>query len=107
MGINFASWQHDPTRANADRAALARLTPLQNLYLDRLRHIVRKIHLHGRYLAATDRRMQLLNRAALSSFCSCRELGIEGEARTALAKLRSELVLPPASGRERSGSQAG
>lgn len=74
-------------------------TATQVLFLDRLTRLVRKVHLHGRYLVATDRRMQFLNRAILSTFCDCRELGVEAEARVILAELRREIVLslgPPA-----------
>lgn len=68
-------------------------TATQVLFLDRLTRLVRKVHLHGRYLVATDRRMQFLNRAILSTFCDCRELGVEAEARVILAELRRDIVL--------------
>lgn len=68
-------------------------TATQTLFLDRLTRLVRKVHLHGRYLVATDRRMQFLNRAILSTFCDCRELGVEAEARVILAELRRDIVL--------------
>ena len=71
-----------------------RLTPTQALFLDRLTRLVRKVDLHGRYLVATDRRMLLLNRAVLSTYCDCRQLGVEDEARAILAGLRRGLELP-------------
>ncbi|MDP9372458.1 MAG: hypothetical protein M3Q65_08410 [Chloroflexota bacterium] len=73
--------------------ALQRYSATQLLFLDRLTRLVRKVHLHGRYLVPTDRRMQLLNRALLSTFCDCRELGIETEARAVLAGLQREMSL--------------
>lgn len=66
----------------------------QTLFLDRLARLVRKVHLHGRYLVPTDRRMQLLNRAILLTFCDCRALGVEAEARAIIAGVRRELSLP-------------
>lgn len=67
---------------------------LQALYLARLARLVRKVGLHRRYLVPTDRRMQLLNRAILSTFDDCRTLGVEAEARDTLAGLRRPLTLP-------------
>ena len=94
MSINFASPNEELALPRADAARSRELAPLQSFYLDRLTRLVHKIHLHGRYLASTDRRMQLLNRAVLSTYRACRDLEIEPEARAILAVLRRELVLP-------------
>ncbi len=94
--INFGFGKRDREGAVPGRlpTATRRLTPTQALFLDRLTRLVRKVDLHGRYLVATDRRMLLLNRAVLSTFCDCRELGVEDEARAILAGLRRGLELP-------------
>jgi hypothetical protein len=94
MGRESAVQKQNMALPRADASMARRLTPTQALYLDRLRHLVHKIHLHGRYLATTDRRMQLLNRAVLATLCSCREEGVEGEARAILIELRRETTLP-------------
>ncbi len=94
MTINFASPNQELALPRAEGAGHRALAPVQAFYLDRLTKLVHKIHLHGRYLAASDRRMQLLNRAILATYRTCRDLGVEGEARSVLAGLRRELVLP-------------
>lgn len=86
--------QHDSPPAGAMRTTAGAYTPLQLLYLERLTRLVHKLHLHGRYLATTDRRMQLLNRAVLATFQSCRDLALEGEARAILAGLQRTFYLP-------------
>jgi len=40
----------------------------------------------GRYLVPTDRRLQLLNRALLSTYEDCRVLGVGAEAQQLLGK---------------------
>jgi hypothetical protein len=94
MSINFASPNQELALPRAEAAGHRAHTPVQAFYLDRLTKLVHKIHLHGRYLAASDRRMQLLNRAILATYRTCRDLGVEAEARSTLAGLRRELVLP-------------
>jgi hypothetical protein len=94
MTINFASPNQELALPRAEAAGHRALAPVQTFYLDRLTRLVHKIHLHGRYLAASDRRMQLLNRATLSTYRTCRDLGVEADARSILAGLRRELVLP-------------
>ncbi len=94
MTINFASPNQELALSRAEAAGHHAHTPVQAFYLDRLTKLVHKIHLHGRYLAASDRRMQLLNRAILATYRTCRDLGVEAEARSILAGLRRELVLP-------------
>jgi hypothetical protein len=94
MTINFASPNQELALPRAEAAGHRALAPVQAFYLDRLTKLVHKIHLHGRYLAASDRRMQLLNRAILATYRTCRDLGVEAEARSTLAGLRRELVLP-------------
>ena len=94
MSINFASPNQELALPRAEAAGHRAHTPVQAFYLDRLTKLVHKIHLHGRYLAASDRRMQLLNRAILATYRTCRDLGVEAEARSILAGLRRELVLP-------------
>ena len=94
MSINFASPNQELALPRAEAAGRRALTPVQTFYLDRLTKLVHKIHLHGRYLAASDRRMQLLNRAILATYRTCRDLGVEAEARSILVGLRRELVLP-------------
>ncbi|HEX5504114.1 MAG TPA: hypothetical protein VFW96_15920 [Thermomicrobiales bacterium] len=93
MALNFTNFgfgrQHDSPPED-DAAAEGRRTPMQTLFLDRLSRLVQKIQLHGRYLAPTDRRMQLLNRAIFATFCTCRDLGLEREARTILAALHAD-----------------
>ena len=93
MSINFASPNQELALPRGEASHRA-LTPVQGFYLDRLTRLVHKIHLHGRYLAASDRRMQLLNRAILATYRTCRDLGVEAEGRSILASLRRELVLP-------------
>ena len=94
MTINFASPNQELALPRTEAAGHRALAPVQAFYLDRLTKLVHKIHLHGRYLAASDRRMQLLNRAILATYRTCRDLGVEAEARSILAGLRRELVLP-------------
>ena len=94
MSINFASPNQDLALPRGEVAGHRALTPVQAFYLDRLTKLVHKIHLHGRYLAASDRRMQLLNRAILATYRTCRDLGVEAEARSILTGLRRELALP-------------
>ncbi len=94
MTINFASPNQELALPRAETVGHRALSAEQTFYLDRLTRLVHKIHLHGRYLAASDRRMQLLNRAILSTYRTCRDLGVEAEARSILAGLRRELALP-------------
>lgn len=63
---------------------------LRCFYLRRLHVIVEKVRHHGGYLVASDKRMVLLNRALLSTFCQCGDLGVELEARRLLGSLRGE-----------------
>ena len=94
MALNFTNFgfgrQHDSSPDDPSQATGERRTPMQTLFLDRLSRLVQKIQLHGRYLAPTDRRMQLLNRAIFSTFCTCRDLGLEREARAILATLHAD-----------------
>lgn len=53
-------------------------------------NIVERVRHHGGYLVASDRRMVLLNRALLATFCQCTDLGVEAEARRLLGPLRGE-----------------
>jgi hypothetical protein len=114
MGRESAVQNQNLALPRADASMARRLTPLQALYLDRLRHLVHKVHLHGRYLATTDRRMQFLNRAVLATLCSCRDEGVEGEARAILVELRrgamlhqpGQELLPGSTERQAAGRQA-
>lgn len=92
MAIDFSFGNRKQAFSGA--ATASPQAALQALFLDRLARLVRKVHLHGRYLVPTDRRMQLLNRAILTTFCDCREAGVEAEARAILTDLRRDLVLP-------------
>lgn len=56
-------------------------TTQQEFFLERLARLNRKTTLLGRYLVPTDRRLQLLNRALLSTYEDCRVLGVGEEAR--------------------------
>lgn len=87
---NFGFGRHDSSPEDQAATTEARRTPMQTLFLDRLSRLVQKIQLHGRYLAPTDRRMQLLNRAIFATFCTCRDLGLEQEARAILATLHAD-----------------
>lgn len=69
---------------------------LRCFYLRRLHVIVEKVRHHGGYLVASDKRMVLLNRALLSTFCQCCDLGVEHEARRLLGTLRGEHKAGPA-----------
>ena len=94
MAIDFnLGKKRDAVLPAGNAAGLQRYTGMQRMYLERLTRLVRKVHLHGRYLVPTDRRMQLLNRALLSTFCDCRDLGVETEARAVLAGLQREMRL--------------
>lgn len=90
MAVNYSAETRggDALREGGDRAAASRHTPVQALFLDRLGRLVGKVRLYRRYLISTDRRIQLLNRAILSTFRDCRELGLETEARAILAVTR-------------------
>lgn len=55
-------------------------TAEQTFFLERLTRLNRKTFLLGRYLVPTDRRLQLLNRALLSTYEDCRRLGVGDEA---------------------------
>jgi hypothetical protein len=94
MALNLTNFgfgrQHDSPPEDPPSPTEERRTPMQVLFLDRLSRLVQKIQLHGRYLAPTDRRMQLLNRAIFSTFCTCREMGLEREARAILAALHAD-----------------
>ena len=94
MSINFASPNQELALPRGKAAGHRAFVPVQTFYLDRLTKLVQKIHLHGRYLAVSDRRMQLLNRAILATYRSCRDLGVEADARAILAGLRGGLALP-------------
>lgn len=63
---------------------------LRVFYLRRLHVIIEKVRHYGSYLVASDRRMVLLNRALLSTFRQCGDLGVEREARRLLGSLRGE-----------------
>lgn len=93
MSIDYAAGRV-PAPSQDRKSAEPAVNPALALYLDRLTRLVQKINVHGRYLTTTDRRMQLLNRAALATFRSCRALGIEHDARAILSGLRRELALP-------------
>ena len=56
-------------------------TKQQTFFLERLARLNRKTILLGRYLVPTDRRLQLLNRALLSTYEDCCQLGVAEEAR--------------------------
>ena len=51
-------------------------TTQQTFFLERLTRLNRKTTLLGRYLVPTDRRLQLLNRALLSTYDDCRAIGV-------------------------------
>ena len=61
-------------------------TTQQTFFLERLARLDRKATLLGCYLVPTDRRLQLLNRALLSTYDDCRALGVGESAREALDK---------------------
>lgn len=85
------SFQFTATRRFSQQTpATPQHTPMQRLFLDRLAHLTRKVDLHRRYLVPTDRRLQLLNRALLSTYDDCRTLGVETAARAILATLRRD-----------------
>jgi hypothetical protein len=65
---------------SAPVAAAAPHTAPQAFFLERLARLNRKTTLLGRYLVPTDRRLQLLNRALLSTYEDCRALGVGKEA---------------------------
>jgi hypothetical protein len=61
-------------------------TAEQTFFLERLTRLSRKTVLLGRYLVPADRRLQLLNRALLSTYEDCRRLGVGDEAHEVLGK---------------------
>jgi hypothetical protein len=94
MILNFRTANRD--QPPADRPSqLARPTPEQVYYLDRLTRLARKAALLGRYLVPTDRRMRLLNHAIFSTYDDCRALGVAAEARAILATVRNDLPASP------------
>lgn len=82
MALNRRSTSHEqsatPVRESAQH------TTQQAFFLERLARLNRKSTLLGRYLIATDRRMQLMNRALLSTYEDCRALGVGEEAQALL-----------------------
>lgn len=70
----------DPTEAASFRA----------FYLRRLDAIINRVNHRSGYLVSSDRRMVLLFRALLSTYRQCTALGVEGEARRMVERLRDE-----------------
>jgi hypothetical protein len=95
MILNFRTANRDQPPAGRPSQRLARPTPEQTYYLDRLTRLARKAALLGRYLVPTDRRMRLLNHAIFSTYDDCRALGVDVEARAILATVRSDLPTSP------------
>lgn len=99
MTADFPPKARSANRTSDPRAR--ELSLLRAFYLRRLHTIVEKVRHHGGYLIASDRRMVLLNRALLSTYCQCGNLGVAAEARRLLGQLRGEphagrAQLPPA-----------
>lgn len=80
--LNFGWTPHERPSSRVDEAM--RHTAQQAFFLERLARLNRKTVLLGRYLVPTDRRLQLLNRALLSTYEDCRALGIGEDARHVL-----------------------
>lgn len=78
----FGGTQRERSSSQAEAAATH--TTQQAFFLERLARLSRKTTLIGRYLVPTDRRLQLLNRALLSTYEDCRMLGVGEEARQLL-----------------------
>ena len=91
MALSFGHGKHEGLPAEPALVAARGRVGLQAFFLDRLTRLVRKVHLHGRYLVPTDRRMQLLNRAILSTYEDCRLAGVAVEARAILADVQHDL----------------
>ncbi len=79
MVLHFGGTQREHSSASA--GATVPHTTQQAFFLERLTRLSRKTALLGRYLVPTDRRMQLLNRALLSTYEDCRLVGVGEEAR--------------------------
>lgn len=71
-------------RSSSQAAGTALYTTQQTFFLARLARLSRKTMLLSPYLVSTDRRLQLLNRALLSTYEDCRMLGVGEEARQLL-----------------------
>lgn len=82
MALNLGNTRREPPATPA--RAVVRHTTQQAFFLERLARLTRKTALLGRYLVATDRRMQLLNRSILSTYEDCRALGAGEDARALL-----------------------
>jgi len=78
MVLHFGGTQGEQSSASVGAPSH---TPQQMFFLERLTRLNRKTALLGRYLVPTDRRMQLLNRALLSTYEDCRLIGVGDEAR--------------------------
>jgi len=79
MTLQFGGTQRE--RSSAQKGVTAPHTTQQAFFLARLERLNRKTTLLGRYLVPTDRRLQLLNRALLSTYEDCRMIGVGEEAR--------------------------
>ena len=79
MVSHFGGTQRE--RPSTPAGATVPHTTQQVFFLERLTRLNRKTVLLGRYLVPTDRRMQLLNRALLSTYEDCRLIGVGEEAR--------------------------
>lgn len=83
MALYFGGTQRE--RSSSHRGEVSQHTMQQAFFLERLGRLNRKSMLLGRYLVPTDRRLQLLNRALLSTYEDCRELGVGAEAHQLLS----------------------
>ena len=79
MVLHFGGTQRERTSTSV--GAPPSHTTQQAFFLERLARLNRKTALLGRYLVPTDRRLQLLNRALLSTYEDCCLLGVGEEAR--------------------------
>jgi len=84
MVLHFDGTQRE--QRSAPVGAVAPHTTQQTFFLQRLARLNRKTAILGRYLVPTDRRLQLLNRALLSTYEDCRVLGVGAEAQQLLGK---------------------
>lgn len=84
MALYFGRSQREQPSAQVGETAPH--TAQQAFFLERLARLNRKTALLGRYLVPTDRRLQLLNRALLSTYEDCRVLGVGAEAQQLLGK---------------------
>jgi hypothetical protein len=94
MALSFGFGNHGSLPVEHPLVASGDRIGLQTFFLDRLTRLVRKVHLHGRYLVPTDRRMQLLNRAILSTYEDCQLAGVAVEARAILADMHRDVPAP-------------